>query len=61
MSRIRCMRSSGRIKSLRNRGHAHYMYSDAIEWDPNYRNAPQKQQYKRLTPFELARVMHNVR
>ena len=37
MSRIRCMRFSGRIKSLQKSKNAHYY--EAIECDPNYRNA----------------------
>ena len=40
LSRIRCMRFSGRIKSLQNSEHAHY--SDAIECNLNYRNATHK-------------------
>ena len=57
MSRIRCMDFSGRVKSLKNSGHAHN--SDAIECDPNYRSAMHKHLCKRLTAFHvLSRVMH---
>ena len=58
MSRIRCKLYSGRIKSLQNSGYAHY--SDAINCDPNYRNAVHKHYYKHLAVFRvLARVMHD--
>lgn len=49
MSRIRCMRFSGRINSPLNSGLKHY--SDPTECDPNYCNATNEHLYERLTTF----------
>lgn len=61
MSRIRCMRLSGQIKSTQKSGHA--LYSDTTECDPNYCNAAHEHLYKRSclrVCLATIRLSHNV-